>query len=330
MTSGIRASILIPTRNESAEIADCLASIARQSIPPSELEVVVVDGNSSDATAHVASTWLREHEFASSRVLSNDEATTPSNLNLGLTAVSGPIVCRVDARSRIPPDYVARCIETLEQDRSLAVVGGAQMALARGPSSRAVGIARALNNRWGMGLSRYRRGAGSGKTDTVYLGSFWTEDLRAVGGWDERLPTNQDFDLNQRLSSRGDVWFCQDLGVGYLPRSSIIELWRQYHRFGTWKARYWRLTGTRPQARQLVIMIGPPVLAVGGLAVLTRRRWRLPVALAIATGAGVVEHAGSQGPTGGPAARLWSITAMSAVAVGWLAGVWRGLLDCGR
>ena len=45
-----------------------------------------------------------------------------------------------------------------------------------------------------------------------------TSDLRAAHGWDEQLETNQDFDLNRRLATRGTVWFERSLCVGYLPR----------------------------------------------------------------------------------------------------------------
>ena len=105
----------------------------------------------------------------------------------------------------------------------VVVVGGAQIAVARDEDPTARGIARALNNRWGMGMSRYRRGAPSGPSDTVYLGAFRTEQLEAAGGWDEAFDTNQDFELNRRMGELGIVWFEASLEVGYRPRASLVD-----------------------------------------------------------------------------------------------------------
>src|SRR5215831_56545 len=95
--------------------------------------------------------------------------------------------------------------------------------------------------------SRYRRGARSGVSDTVYLGAFRTADLCGVGGWNTALTTNQDFELNRRLAKTGVIWFDGSLPVEYVPRPNLRALYAQYRRFGSWKARYWRLTGDRPR-----------------------------------------------------------------------------------
>ena len=168
------------------------------------------------------------------------------------------------------------------------VTGGAQVAIAVDDSARSVGIARALNNKYAMGGSRYRSGADSGPCDTVYLGAFRTAQLRSAGGWDEYFETNQDFELNRRLGRAGVVWFDSRLEVGYVPRQTITALWRQYHRFGRWKVRYWRRTGDRPQRRQLVPMIVTPVAALAAVATVVLlpppSRDAIGVAAALGTG----------------------------------------------
>ncbi len=170
----------------------------------------MVDGGSTDDTAAVAKAALAGSDLHGWQVIANAAGTTPSNLNRGLAAASGAVLCRVDARCRVPVDYVSCCVEVLASRPEIAVTGGSQVAVARQTDSRSIGIARALNNRWGMGGSRYRRGAASGPADTVYLGAFRSADLRAAGGWDERYHTNQDFELNRRMARRGIVWFDAD------------------------------------------------------------------------------------------------------------------------
>ena len=327
--SAPRVTVLIAARDEERWIADCLASVAAQRYPHDRLEVIVViDGTSTDATDVIAKDALGRCDFGRFDVVRNPDGGTPGNLNAGLAIATGDVLCRVDARSRIPAHYVGRCVELLHSRRDLAVVGGAQIAVSAREGTIGAGIARALNNRWGMGLSRYRRGAESGAADTVYLGAFRTADLRAVGGWSLDFPTNQDFELNRRMAERGLVWFDAGIPVEYVPRPDLGSLYRQYERFGAWKVRYWRRTGDRPQPRQLALLVGVPAataLAAALVATGSSRR-RVTVLAAIAATAAFVELRGSARPKGGPAVHGAAVAALAAVGAGWLRGAWGELL----
>lgn len=325
-----QVTVVIPAHDEAADIPRCLAAVVAQDVEHSAVEVIVVDSASTDDTATVAAAALRDGGFARADVVRSDAAATPAALNRGLAEARGEFLVRVDARSIVPPDYVRRCVELLREDAGRRVVGGAQVAVPRDGTPTAIGIARALNNRWGMGLSKYRRGAPSGPTDTVYLGAFRTEELRAAGGWDERFATNQDFELNRRMGRDGIVWFESGLDVGYLPRRGIGALFRQYRRFGQWKVRYWRTTGDRPRPRQLALLAVAPTWLLG-LVVLPflpsgRRRALLAAA---AAGALVFEVAGSD-RTGDPlASHAVGLAGSAAVAAGWSLGAWESLLRPG-
>ena len=321
-------TVLVPARNEADDIARCLEAVAAQDFPLDRIEVVVVDGNSSDATIGTAEAALARHPFARSAVVDNPAGSTPSNLNVGLTHARGRYLCRVDARSVVPTDYVRRCTEVLERRPDVAVVGGSQVAVV-GRGRSGVAIARALNNPLGMGLARYRSGRPSGEADTVYLGCFRTRDLHDVGGWNEAWATNQDFELNRRMARRGVIWFESGLSVGYVPRPTISSLAAQYHRFGRWKVRYWRRTGDRPRPRQVALMVGPVVGSVTGAAAVVSlaRTPRRLVALAVAALAGMVAiESRSAGPDATLVVRAASIMASAAVAGGWLSGIGRELV----
>jgi len=316
-------TVLIPARNEEEDIERCLRAVLAQDHPHDRLDVVLVDGGSTDRTVEVASAVLASGDLAW-KILDNPVGTTPSNLNAGLQVAAGELLCRVDARSIVPPDYVRVCSEVLHDQREVVVTGGAQVAVDDG-SSMSVGIARALNNRYSMGGARYRASARSGQTDTVYLGAFRTADLRAAGGWNEALPTNQDFDLSRRLAARGVVWFDSRLSVGYVPRSTLTALWKQYRRFGRAKVRYWRLTGDRPLPRQWLMLAVPPLAASTIGLVVGSRRTRTAHLLVGAMGGVaacfVVEARGTAGPSGALPARLKSAAAMAVVSTAWVTGV---------
>lgn len=323
-------TVVVPVRDEASRLGACLDAIAAQDLPREAVEVLVVDGGSTDGTVPLARAALAGHMWAHGRVLHCEAGDRSSNLNLGLEHAAAPVVVRVDARSRIPRHYVRRCVELLAERPDVAVVGGRQRAVAAGDRAIDAGVARALNNRWGMGLARYRRpGSPSGQADTVYLGAYRTAQLRAAGGWRTDLAVNEDFDLNRRLARFGAVWFAAELTVDYVPRASLRGLLGQYWAFGVGKARYWRMSGDRPRPRQ-VVLLAAPVVGIGLLAG-TVAAGGPGAALGLVGAGGIlaaaVEVAGADGPRGGVRAHLAALAALGCVAGAWLAGVAGGLTD---
>ena len=121
-------TVLVPAYNEAAEIEHCINAIAAQSVGAERIQLVVVDGDSDDGTAALAAAGGASPVCRGAGAR-QPGSIHPSSLNLGLAEARGQVLCRVDARAFIPPDYVRRCVELLE-DRRIAVVGGVQLAVA--------------------------------------------------------------------------------------------------------------------------------------------------------------------------------------------------------
>lgn len=310
-------TVVIPARNEEADLPAALASVLDQSVPLETIEIVVVDGDSSDQTAIVAKQLLAAAPLRRWAVLTNHRATTPTNLNMGLEWAEGEVVVRVDARSVLPPNYIEQTRQVLT-DPKIATVGGRQAARPARPGLIARSIARALNNPFANGGARYRdHRATSGPCDTAYLGVFRTEQLQSVGGWSEDFASNQDFELSRRMSDQGTVWFEADLPVCYQPRATLSALFQQYRRFGRWKAIYWRSTGDMPQPRQLVLLVAPALGIVGGAGLVATAP---SVALRVGAGAAAalfaIDHVGQEAPAG-LRERIGSSAAMAIIGLGW-------------
>lgn len=311
-------SVVIPTLDENADIAGCIQALGEQDHPLGAIEVILVDGCSADGTAAAAQMAADDFAFAAFTVVASPRRRTSISLNLGLEHARGAYVVRVDARARVPADYVRTCVEILDSEPTVGVVGGAQTPQARSTRLGDRGIARALNNRLATGLSRYRRSTTSGPADTVWMGAFRTADLRAVGGWPEDLAISEDWELNHRYRTSGAVvWFAAGLSSGYLPRTSFGRLARQYFAFGRGKGTSW-VGGTRPEVRQVALVAGP-LLGLVALLALVRRVG--PAALFVApAGYVVVDHLGSVRP-GTLAERGASATAIAVFTGAWWVGV---------
>jgi len=106
-------TVVVPARNEQRAIEACLAAIVRQSV--TNLEVLVVDGASEDATAKIVAAVAAKDDRV--RCLFNAKRTIPRSLNIGLAAARGRWLVRVDAHSEVPDDYVATAVRLLEDGR---------------------------------------------------------------------------------------------------------------------------------------------------------------------------------------------------------------------
>lgn len=225
-----RISVVIPARDEASHISACVRSVVGQTVPGG-LEVLVVDGCSTDATAELA----RE---AGATVLTNTKRVIPAALNRGLAAARGEVLVRFDAHAEMPGGYIEACLQVLEEEGA-ANVGGWRDARGVGPWGRAA--AAALASRLGVGNPRIwrrpRRGERRREADTVPLGCFPVAVLRRAGGWREELLVNEDFELNYRLRRAGGrVVFDPAIWSIYRPRESLGAIARQYWRYGRWKA----------------------------------------------------------------------------------------------
>ena len=77
--SDVLVTVLIPAKDEAPWIGACLASVAAQDYPHHLLEViVVVDGVTTDATAHSASTALAHSDYFHAEVVRHASAGTPA------------------------------------------------------------------------------------------------------------------------------------------------------------------------------------------------------------------------------------------------------------
>jgi len=241
-----RVSVIVPARNEEETIEACVRSILEQQVDGG-VELLVADGSSTDRTAALA-------RAAGATVVPNPRGITPAGLNAALKRARGDVVVRFDAHAEMPPGYVQACVDALARERGPVCVGGWRRVEARGPWGRAV--AAALASRFGVGNPRLWRPPRPGETptevETVALGSWPTEELRAVGGWNDDFVRNQDFELNHRLRRTGGrVVFEPRIWSLYRPRESFAAIVRQYWDYGRFKALMLARDPSSLQARQL-------------------------------------------------------------------------------
>ncbi len=251
-------SVILPVRNEDRHIQSTLAALLAGDYPPDRLEVLVIDGASTDATRALAQAVAARDSRV--RVLDNPAGRTPVGLNLGLAAARGAVIVRMDGHTLPAADYVRACVQAL--DRSGAWAVGGRM-VGRGETSFGRAVAAATASRFGAGDARYRIG-GRGPVDTVYLGAWRREVFRRVGGFDPALARNQDYELCLRIrAAGGTVWLDPAIRSTTRVRGAPGALARQYFGYGMGRAATWRRHPRSLRWRQALPALFALALALG-------------------------------------------------------------------
>jgi glycosyltransferase involved in cell wall biosynthesis len=321
----LSATVIVPTFNEESDIAECLSCVAAQDVGAAALEVLMVDGGSLDHTVERATAVAHEVGFGRFTVLHNPAKRTAAGLSLALSEVTTGFVVRVDARSRIPKDYLRTVCAVLAQRPEVGVVGGAQVPVGGQTGTMASGIARALSNRFTTGLSRYRRSSESGPADTVWMGAFRADELVDLGGWDPEHGINEDYELNRRYREAGKlVWYESSLRSGYFPRRDLASLTRQYLSFGRSKGDAWA-RGARPELRHVLLIAGPPLAGLGAAWVARSKGLGPTMAVGVASLA-LLDAVGASSKRASIRVRVASLAATVTFAGAWWAGTVDGWL----
>jgi len=257
-------SIVIPCRNEARHIGGLLDAIRQQDT--AILEVVIVD-NSTDDTRSVITRYRTDHPGLPVRVVPYDgPASIPAAVNLGVRHATGDVIVRLDGHSMPDRRYVGLAVAALELEGA-GVVGGVWEIAPGAPTAVAHAIASAAAHPVGAGDAAYRiahAGAERQDVDTVPFGCYrktlWTE----LGGLNEELLSNEDYEFNYRTRASGRrVILDPGIRSTYYARASLGGLTQQYFRYGWWKAQMLRSHPESLRWRQAV-----PAAFVAGLSAL--------------------------------------------------------------
>ena len=326
MNHDATCSVLVPVFNEERYIEESVAAMTRQQYH-GELEFLFADGGSADSTVEILRRLGAQDPRI--RVLSNPRRTVSSGLNVALRHACGRWAARMDAHTVYPANYVALGVDRLSRGGT-RWVSGPQIPVGHNRVSRAVslalscGLGRGGSRKWGTGLE------GSGDEfdlDTgVFAGVWERATLLHYGGWDERWTVNEDSEMAARFLARGERLVCLPaMAARYTPRDTFGGLWRQYLRYGEFRA---RTAKQHPRSMRASHLLAPGVVAVTASAVVAPGRARRTARLGIivygvtVTSAGIDALRAAPSPPPSEAALVPVVLAVMHVAHGL--GQWVG------
>ena len=178
-------SVICPIYNEEKYIGKCIDSILRQDYPKEDMEVLLVDGMSTDKTREIVLSYCADYPFI--RLLDNPRKIVPYAMNIGIQAAKGDIVIRLDAHAIYPDNYFSELVAKLYELHA-DNVGAVCRTLPADDSPKCKAIAAALSSPFGMGNSYFRIGAKEiMQVDTVPFGCYRKEVFDKIGLYDTDL-----------------------------------------------------------------------------------------------------------------------------------------------
>lgn len=201
-------SVVIPTRNRPQETLECVQSVRAQDYP--NIEIVVVDGNSTDNTREVVSPVadlvIKFSEIGDHRC---------AQRNLGVEKAKGKYVLVIDSDMTLSTSVIRECVEKFESEENIAGIIIPEESFGIGFWAQC----KALEKKFYQGV------------DWMEAARFYKKDLYiSLGGYNPELTSGEDWDLSQRAGEHGQIARIQS----YISHNEgQITLW------GTMKKKYY-------------------------------------------------------------------------------------------
>jgi len=238
-------SIVIPVKDGENKIKKCLQAVFNQTLPP--LEVIVVDGHSSDRTTEIASKFPV-------RVIFENYGTVGGARQVGLENAVGEYVAFTDADCIPERCWLSNLVK--EFKAGIVCVGGGIKNIGDGLWAKSIALA--LDSFLGSANSVQDRVFEERRFVKSMSGCnsiYRRNDLIKIGGFNTSLLTNEDTDICRRIRKLGMLL--------YVPKALVLH--DQNRNLKGFIKRMYMFGYGRGKIRIFDLQVIPPVI---GLAVL--------------------------------------------------------------
>lgn len=171
-------SVIVTTRNEEANIKNCLESIVAQDLPAEQIEIIVVDNNSTDKTKGIASRFT-ENVF-------NFGTERSSQRNYGVRIAKGKYILYLDADMILSRSVISECLTLCEKNKHAGIYIPENI-VGKGFWIKVRNFERSFYNATVIDCVRFI-------PKDVFLD---------IGGFDENLTGPEDWDLDMKIREKG-------------------------------------------------------------------------------------------------------------------------------
>lgn len=173
-------SVIVPTKNSTRTLESCLLSIKNQTYK--HIETIVVDNFSTDNTPEIAQKYAE-------KFYSRGPERSPQR-NFGVKKSIGEYVVIIDSDMNLSKNVIKDCVEAFKSDIRIAGIVIPEESFGQGFWAQCKKLERSFY----VGVS-YMEAARF----------FRRSDYIDLGGYNEQLVSGEDWDLSQRMESKGRI-----------------------------------------------------------------------------------------------------------------------------
>lgn len=231
---------VIPIRNEAAFIARTLDQVLDQDLTGVELEVIVVDGESTDGTQEIVQRFVdRDRRI---QLLNNPQRLSSAARNLAIGIATGDYIVVIDGHCEIPSRrYFIDLVDAFESSGADCLGRPQPLDVTDAtPLQRAIALARSSRLGHHPESFIYSDQPQFVPAKSVAV-AYRRQVFETVGLFDPSFDAHEDGEFNYRCDQAGlRCYFAPSLAVRYFPRTNLAGLFRQMFRYGRGRVRYSR------------------------------------------------------------------------------------------
>lgn len=231
----MKISFLIIAYNAASTISNLFEDLLKQDYPHDLIEVILVDGNSTDKTKYIMEQFRRKNDNKFCRVIvqDNPKRTLPCGWNVALAHVSGDIIIKVDAHASIPIDFLSNNVKCIESGEKIC--GGKRPNIIDEESNWKRTLLIAETSMFGSSIASYRRSSEKKYVNSLFHAAYSKEVFENVGFFNENLARTEDNEIHYRMRKAGYRFYFDPKIISYQhTRNSLTKMVKQKYLNGYW------------------------------------------------------------------------------------------------
>ena len=230
----MKVSFIVVAYNAGSKLENLLEDLKKQDYNHNDIEIILVDSNSSDNTKDIMMKFKEINKtFSKVLVLDNPKKILPCGWNIALEASTGDLILRVDAHSSLPNDFISKNVNRIDMGEK--IVGGHRISIIDENNAWQKTLLIAEKSIFGSGIATYRRKEREEYVSTLAHAAYSREVFKKVGGYDERLARTEDNEIHYRMKKAGYKFLLDPTIKSYHhARNSLSKMMKQKYLNGYW------------------------------------------------------------------------------------------------
>lgn len=227
-------SLCVVAYNEEKFLPNLLLDLEKQTYPHDLIEVVLIDGKSSDKTKKIMLEFAQKvTSFYSIQVLDNPQRVQAAGWNVAISSAKSDVIIRIDAHTHIPADFTEKNMAL--QEKGEYVTGGVRPCLIDNPTPWKETLLEVENSMFGSSISKGRKNRKACYVKSMFHAAYRREVFEKAGYFNPKLLRTEDNEMHYRIRRAGYKLFCDPNIVSYqYARSDFKKMVKQKYENGYW------------------------------------------------------------------------------------------------